>query len=189
MNKKVNAVLGLTIIVLFLIHIMYEIYAYLTFYYNPVLTKIIAYSALAVTGLHVLCSIYTVYVSHDKGRGMKYPALNIRTLLQRISAVMIVVLIIIHMNTFSILSKTSETNRAVFVLVLIIQIVFFASVLLHVAVSVTNALITLGLITSDKVRKTLDIIIWIVCALIFIAASVVIVRTQLAMFAPAGGAV
>ena len=95
MNKKVNAVLGLTIIVLFLIHIMYEIYAYLTFYYNPVLTKIIAYSALAVTGLHVLCSIYTVYVSHDKGRGMKYPALNIRTLLQRISAVMIVVLMII----------------------------------------------------------------------------------------------
>jgi len=189
MNKKVNAVLGLTIIVLFLIHILYEIYAYLTFYYNPVLTKLIAYSALAVTGFHVLCSIYTVSVSHDKGRGMKYPALNIRTLLQRISAVMIVVLMIIHMNTFSILSKTSETNRAVFILVLIIQIVFFASVLLHVAVSVTNALITLGLITSDKVRKTLDIIIWIVCALIFIAASVVIVRTQLAMFAPAGGAV
>ena len=182
MIKKSNAVLGLAIIAIFLIHIIYEIYAYLTFYYNPVLTKVIAYTALGTAGLHALLSIFIVFFMHDKGNGMRYPALNVRTLLQRISAFAIVPLMIVHMNTFSLLGMTSEAARPLFYVVLAVQAVFYADVLLHVALSTGNALITLGIITSSKTRKVFDITVWIICAVLFAAAMVIITRTQLAMF-------
>lgn len=188
MAKKINAVLGISIIVIFLVHIIYEIVAYLTFYYNPAVTKIIAYTALGAVALHILMSIYIVAFVHDKGKGMKYPALNARTLIQRITAVLMTVLVIFHMNTFKLLSMNAKTNMPAFVLVLAVQIIFYASVLLHVAVSAGNALITLGLVTSGKTRKKIDIVVWIICAVLFAAASVIIVKTQVAMFLGQGGA-
>ena len=186
MLKKTNAVLGLAIIAVFLIHIIYEIYAYLTFYYNPVLTKAIAYTALGTAGLHVLLSIYIVFFMHDRGNGIKYPALNVRTILQRISAAAIVPLMIVHINMFSILGMTAETARPLFFLALAVQAVFYADVLLHIGLSTGNALITLGIITSEKARKKAGITVWTICGILFIAALVIITRTQLAMFS--GGA-
>ena len=188
MAKKTNAVLGLAIIALFLVHIIYEIFAYLTFYYNPAVTKVIAYSTLGAVALHVLMSVYIVFFVHDRGNGMKYPALNARTVIQRVSAVIMTLLMIVHMNTFSLLSANAKTNRPLFVLILIVQIFFYASVLLHVAVSAGNALITLGLVTSGKTRKKIDIAVWTVCAVLFLAASVIVVKTQIAMFLGQGGA-
>ena len=61
MAKKINAVLGISIIVIFLVHILYEIVAYLTFYYNPAGTKIIAYTALVAVVLHILNISKIVY--------------------------------------------------------------------------------------------------------------------------------
>ena len=189
MQKKVNAVLGLAITAALLIHIIYEIYAYLTFYYNPVLTKILAFTTLGLGALHILLSAFIVFISHDKGKGIRYPALNIRTLLQRISAVAIAVMLILHMNTFVALSATAGTSRALFVTVLIVQVLFYLTVFVHIAVSASNAFITLGIISSGKARKTLDIIIWILCVILFAAASFVVVKTQVAMFLTPGGAV
>lgn len=186
MGKKVNAVLGLGIIASVLIHIGYEIYSYLTFYYNPVLTKIIAYVTLGFIGLHVLCSIGIVFFAHDKGNGLKYPKLNVRTIIQRVSAVLMVIMIIPHINNFKILSSLAETNRVLFMIVLFSQMLFYAAVLLHVAVSVSNAFISLGLIQTEKNRRTVDMVVWILCAVVFAAASFVILRTQLVMFG--GGA-
>lgn len=186
MGKKVNAVLGLGIIASVLIHIGYEIYAFLTFYYNPLLTKIIAYTTLGLAGLHVLCSIGIVFFAHDRGNGMRYPKLNARTMIQRISAAAIVIMILPHINNFMILSSLAEKNRPLFYAVLLSQTLFYAAVLLHVAVSVRNAFISLGLIQTEKAGKAVDAVTWVICAAVFIAASAVIIRTQLSMFG--GGA-
>ena len=186
MAKKINAVLGLAIIVFLLVHISYEIYAYLTFYYNPVLTKIIAYAVLVTGCLHILLSCINVFVLHDKGNGLKYPALNVRTIIQRVSAVAVAVLLILHMNTFALLKNTSQTNRVLFFAVLALQLLFYAVSLLHTGVSVSNAFITLGLIGSSKGRKRLDVFIWILCVILFAAAAYVVTNTQISMFLKAG---
>ncbi len=188
MVKKINAVLGLAIIALLLVHISYEIYAYLTFYYNPVLTKVIAYAVLVSGCLHILLSCFSVFVLHDKGNGLKYPALNVRTIIQRISAIVMAVLIILHLNTFAALKSSSQTNRVLFFAVLVLQLLFYAVTLLHIGVSVSNAFITLGLIGSEKGRKRLDVFVWILCVMLFVAAAFVVTNTQIAMFLKSGGA-
>lgn len=182
--KRINAVLGLSIIAAFLTHVGYEVYSYITFYYNPVVTKVIAYTALGLVALHVICSIISV-AGHDKGNGLKYPGMNVRTVLQRASAGFMLVFIILHMNTFDML-PSNEGNRPVFILILLMQVLFFASVFTHVAVSLTNAFITLGWLTSGRTRKKLDIVIWGLCAVLFAASAIVITRTQYAMFTGGG---
>ena len=186
MVKKINAILSLAIIALLIVHISYEIYAYLTYYYNPVLTKVIAYAVLVSGCLHILLSCYGVFVLHDKGNGLKYPALNVRTVIQRISAAVMAVLLVLHLNTFTALKNTSQTNRVLFFAVLGLQLLFYAAALLHTGVSVSNAFITLGLIGSSKGRKKLDVAVWILCVILFAAAAFVVTNTQIAMFLKAG---
>ena len=106
MVKKVNAVCGLAVSVSVLIHIVYVIYAYLTFYYNPLVTRIIADTTLLFAGIHIIFSAVTVFFLHDRGNGMLYPRLNIRTLIQRVSAVLMILMLILHINTFKLLSSS-----------------------------------------------------------------------------------
>lgn len=186
MGKKLNAVLGLGIIASVLTHVVYEIFAYLTFYYNPVLTKIIAYTTIGLAGLHALCSTGLLLFAHDRGNGMRYPKLNSRTLIQRVSAAAMVLMILPHINNYKILSSLAGSNRELFYVVLFSQLLFYAAVLIHVAVSVSNAFITLGLVSSQKAVKAIDITVRILCTVLFAAASVAVLRTQISMFT--GGA-
>ena len=186
MGKKLNAVLSLGIIASVLTHIVYEIIAYLTFYYNPALTKIIAFTTLGLAGLHALCSAGLLFFAHDRGNGMRYPKLNARTLIQRVSAAAMVLMIVPHINNFKILSSLAGSNRVLFYVVLFSQLLFYAAVLIHVAVSVSRAFISLGLVSTGKAVRAIDVTVWILCAVLFAAASVAVLRTQISMFA--GGA-
>ena len=184
MAKKINAVLGLAIIAAFLTHIIYEIYAYLTFYYNPVVTKVIAYTVAGLVAMHVIVTIIMIRSGHDRGKGLRYPGLNIRTIIQRASGVLMILILHLHIKNFDILSGTAGTPW--FTVMQAVQVLFYGTVMLHIAASAGNALITLGVITSEKARRRSDIAVWIACAVLFIAASYVIIRTQTAMFSGGG---
>ena len=172
MGKKINAWLGLGSAAVLAAHVCYQVIAYLTFSYNELVTKILGHALSCLVVLHVLCSVSILVFSHDKGNGIKYGALNVRTILQRVSAVLMLVLIGIHINNFKHLAEA-------LVPLLIVQILFFACVFIHIGVSVTNALITKGVIDSARVRKRVDTAVFIICIILFIAASVIITRTDI----------
>ena len=187
MVKKINAVLGIAGSASVLIHIGYVIYAYLTFYYNPLLTNIFGYTTLVLSCLHIiLCGVIFFFV-HDKGNGMRYPGLNMRTVIQRVSGVLMMMMLILHINTFKLLSSLSGSDRVLFVAVMASQVLFYAFALLHVALSAGNALITLGLIQSIGSRRRFDVFIWLLCAVLFIVVSFVVLKTEIIMF-PGGAA-
>ena len=68
------------------------------------------------------------------------------------------------------------------------QPLFYGVALIHVAVSVTRGLITLGLLTSSDRQKRIDRVVYILCGLAFAVSIFVVVRTELAMFLSGGGA-
>lgn len=179
MGKKINAVLGMATVAALLFHVVYQVISYQLFYYNPIVSKTTSHIISCLVILHVICSTVILIKSHDKGNGIKYAYLNVRTIIQRVTAVAMLILIGVHASIFNLLPKS-------LVPILIIQILFFGCVFLHVGVSASNALITFGKIESSKARKKADIIIYVICALLFIAASIVITKTQFILFA--GGA-
>ena len=187
--KKINAALGLLSIATMLIHIGYTVFAYLAFYYNPFLKLLTAIPFMVLVCLHAVCGMATVFLQSDGTRLDMYPKQNLRTILQRLSAALMLPLVILHINTYGLLSASAEAGHWVwFALLLVSQPLFYGTVLTHVAVSLSRALITLGLLTSREQQKAVDRVVYILCAVAFIAATFVVLRTELAMFASGGGA-
>lgn len=171
------------------VHIGYAAFAYLTFYYNPLLKKVTSFPLMALLCLHAVLSMGIVFFSADGTKLNQYPKQNVGTILQRGSAILILPLLILHINTFSLLQTCAGNgNWFCFVLLLITQPVFYATVLTHVAVSVSRAMITLGRVSSLEKKKTVDRVVRIICAVFFIVVSFAVIKGELAMFLPAGGA-
>lgn len=186
--KKISAALGFLSIAAILLHLGYTVFAYLTFYYNPGMKLLTAVPFMVITCLHAICGMLNVFLMPEGTRLDLYPKQNIRTILQRGSAALILPLLILHINTFALLSGSAEAGQWLwFWLLMLSQPLFYGVVLCHVAVSVTRGLITLGWLTSPERQKSIDRIVYILCAAAFVVASFVIIRTELAMFLTAGG--
>lgn len=186
--KKMTASLGLLSIACMLIHIGYTVITYLTFYYNPMLTKLTAVPFMVLVCLHAICGMLTVFLRADGTRLDLYPRQNLETILQRVTAALMLPLLILHINTLSLLGSAAGKEQWIwFGLLLISQPLFYAAVLTHIAVSVTRAFITLGWLTSREKQKKIDRVIYILCAVAFVIATFVVLRTELFMFLPQGG--
>ena len=182
--KKSNALLSLLTSLFLLLHIGYSVYAYLTFFYDPFLTKLFSVALIAAACLHAVLGMCAVFLMGD-GAGLSlYPRQNRRTVVQRLSAALFFPLLILHIRTFDLLKASAGGGRWFgFALLIVAQLLFYADAIAHAAVSLSRALITLGWLSSRGTQKTLDRIVSVVGVLLFLAAAVCIVRTQLAQFA------
>ncbi len=186
--KKFNAALSLLTALALFVHVGYTAYAYLTFYYNPLLKSLTSIPLMVFVCLHAVLAMGIVFFSADGTKLSQYPKQNIGTILQRASAILILPLLFLHINTFDLLKSCAGDGKwFCFILLLIAQPVFYATVFTHCAVSVPRALITLGLLSSLKKKKTADRIVFVLCAIFFIAVSFAVIKGELAMFLPKGG--
>ena len=181
--KKINAILGLLSILFILLHIGYNVFAYLTFFYDPVLKTVFTAPLMIAVMLHAVCGMLTVFLLNDGTRLDMYPKQNLGTILQRVSAALIFPLLIIHMKTFSVMQASAEAGRTGVILIMIVlEILFFAVILTHVAISFSKGLITLGFLSSpDKAKKT-DRVVYVLGAIVFCISVFAVVKTQVAMF-------
>ena len=186
--KKINAVLGLLSILLILLHIGYSVFCYLTFYYNPVLKLVFAYPFMVCVCLHAICGMMIVFTMKDGGRADLYPKQNKRTILQRASAALIFPLLILHINTFSLMQASAERGYTVCIILLILaEMLFFADVITHVAVSLTNGFITLGWLSDRELQKSIDKVAYVIGAIFFVISVYAIVKGQVVMFLMSNG--
>ena len=181
--KKINAALGLLSVIFMLLHIGYSVYSYLAFIYDPVKKMIFAIPFIVLVCLHAVFGMLSVFTAKEGGRMDLYPKQNMRTILQRVSAALIFPLLILHINTFSLMQKCAEKGYAVFIILLIIaELVFFAAVITHIAVSVTNGLVTLGLLVSAEKKRMIDRILFVLGAVCFAVSAYAVVKVQIIMF-------
>ena len=161
-----------------LVHIGYTVFAYLAFYYNPTLKLLTAIPFMVLVCLHAVCGMLTVFLQADGTRLDLYPKQNLRTILQRASAAMILPLLILHINTYGLLASTAEAEQWLwFALLMLSQPLFYGVALTHVAVSVTRGLITLGLLSSSDRQKRIDRVIYVLGALAFAVATFVVLQS------------
>ncbi len=177
--KKTNAVLGLITIFLMTAHAVYQMFAYITFYYNPLVSKLTGFVLLGVVVLHVILSMLIVFTKTDSVT-VTYKRRNIRTVIQRVSAMMMVILLPVHVFEFELLKRNA--GSAVKYLIELTLILFYAALMLHISMSFSNALITLGLLEDMKKKKIIDTVVLIISIAIFTAASVITLSVQLKMF-------
>lgn len=186
--KKANAVLGLLSVPFLLLHMGYLIYAYLSLDFSQDLKAWTAVPFMVLVCFHAVCGMLTVFIRKDSARPDLYPGLNRRTILQRVSAALMLPTLILHINTFSLMQSASAGGQwFFFALLLLSQPLFYAMVLSHAAVSFSRGLITLGWLSSPKAQKTVDLISYFLFGALFLLACYATIRTELAMFLPGGG--
>ena len=179
MIKKINAVLSLLLTALLILHAGYECAAYCLFYYNPMLSKVTGFVTASVFIMHVLISVISLFVLHDSG-SVIYIRLNMKTVIQRICAVIMAVFLPVHIYAFNLLQRYA--GKVGYYLTEAAQILFYAALFGHIAVSLTKSLITLGMIEKDAVRRRADTVISVICLMLFAAAAVITVTTHTKLF-------
>ena len=181
--KKCNAVLSLLTFAAMLLHTGYSAFSYLTLYYNPVLTKAFAIPFAVLTCLHAVLGMCSVFFLSDGTRTELYGRKNLRTVIQRVTAALIFPLLILHINTFGMLKATAEAGQYfLFALLILSEIIFYLTVFAHAAVSFDKALITLGILSSLKARKTVNRIVEPLCAVLFALTAFAVIKGQITMF-------
>ena len=180
--KRINAALGLLSALLLLVHMGVQAYVYATFSYLPVLSKATALGSMVPTAVHALLSVCLLAFGSGRLRPDPYPKLNRRTTLQRVTALVILLLLPLHTNTFSLLQRSAGRLPAILAL-LLAELVFYGMTLLHAGTSLSRGFISLGWLDSLEKQKRADRAIWIVLALLGVAAAAAVVRGQVMMFA------
>ena len=173
--KKANAILGLLTMAILLIHAGYQVIAYVLFLYDPVVTGILAWATVVVCSLHAVMGMSIVMFCHDGSTAAQYPGANLRTVIQRASAIGILVMLVLHVKAYDILK--SGTPGLIFAELM--QMLFFSCVFAHIAASFTNAFITLGLLSDMERKKKIDRAVWVICAAAWAVCVFVIGRTYL----------
>ncbi|MGN1090205.1 MAG: hypothetical protein ACI4Q6_07365, partial [Huintestinicola sp.] len=88
--KKLNAVSALAVILSALCHIAVMTYSLWTGWYNYKICKTLPRIALTFLLLHILLSIVIFFFCHD-GADLKYKHLNSGTIVQRITAIIMII--------------------------------------------------------------------------------------------------
>ena len=163
--RKINAVVSLMITFLLLFHAISNAVWMLSM---GSIAKHMNFLAWVLTGLmaiHAFISIdlaVSAHVGTEKRKCKSYPQMNLPTIVQRASGVLMVIFTGLHIaGTIGYLEPPKAVHA-------ILPPLFFTMVLIHVAVSTSKAFITLG-IGNAKFIKTVDIIAKAFSALTLIA--------------------
>ena len=98
--------------------------------------------------------------------------------------VILIIMLIMMFRKKTLLDKLNYVfaMNTVIVLLILAELFFFACVITHVVVSLTKGLITLGLLSSQKVQKMIDRILYVAGAVVFFVSAFAVIRGQAAMF-------
>ena len=177
--KKTNAYLSIIIAFFLVVHAGYENTAFFLMYYNPLFSIITGYIVAGTVTVHAVISVICLFVLHDSN-SVSYIKLNIRTVIQRICAMLMIVLLPVHIFAFDLLGRTIGGYG--YVLTEALQVLFYAAVFTHIAVSFEKSLITLGRLEKEAVRRRLNMILAAACLVMFIITIVITITTHIKIF-------
>ena len=163
--RKINAVVSLITTALLLSHAISLAAWMLSRGSIPKVGSYAARMLASVTLLHAILSIILLASGHKgskKIKGRVYPKMNLPTILQRVSGVLLLIFTWLHVaGTVGIMQPPQLVHA-------IVPPLFFLLALAHVAISVSKALITLGIGSAEFIKKA-DIAVKMLCVITWIA--------------------
>lgn len=164
--RKINAGLSLLITFLLMDHAVFYSVWMLSRGSIEKSASFMPWILMGLTVIHAFIGIdlaVTGIMEAAKHKDKNYPKMNASTLVQRISGILLLLFVPLHVAGAAGFMHPPKIVQAT------VPLGFFTIALAHVAVSASKALITLG-IGSAKFIKAVDIVVKIICAATLIAA-------------------
>lgn len=166
--KKINAVASWILIALLLVHIFTTLAYLLTGWVNMDIMMKAPRALAIVCVIHVCISLAIVFFMHDGSDFTRYGKLNQRTFMQRLSGLMILLLVHPHVKLFaSFIYENVPLSAGRKILVFAVEMLFFGAIYTHLECSFSRSLITMGLIRSEKAERAVDYTMRTLCVLGF----------------------
>ena len=177
--KKLNAIFGMLTALCLLVHAGITTYYYAIQTEPPRLARIPGRAAAFFLIFHACYGLYKLFFV-NKRLSVPYPRINLRVILQRVSAFTLLILLWPHIMTFS-LSVSLAGTGWIWALCAV-EILFNLALWLHITLSLSPSLLTLGLISSMEARRRVDIATGVILGLALGYSTFVIISTQLRLF-------
>lgn len=173
--KKINTIIALIIVFTLLGHIVTTMIFLLNGFRIELLNNIFARTTYALFLLHILISIYVLFKHDAKPITVKYPKESKRVWIQRASGVVMIILLHAHISQMVMVLKQIPIEDAGKIKFCVINIMFFAAIFVHIAVSFSRAFISLGIMTEIETIEKTDRLVRILSLLAFIAMTVALI--------------
>lgn len=166
LTRKINAGLSLLTSFLLLVHAIFNAVRMISL---GTIEKGVTFLSWILFGFmlsHATISVGLAVSAHAETEQCKckfYPHLNISTIIQRITGIVLIVFTVFHVAGAAGFMTPPPIVHA------IVPAVFFTIALMHAAVSISKAFITLG-IGNAKFVNAVDVVIKVICAATLIAS-------------------
>ena len=158
MIKKWNAVCSWMLTLFLLGHMLTMSIPVLTGGQDYSDCQILAGGIVATVLIHVVLCIVSYYPRKE----------NWRLITQRISGIIILILLYPHMRVLHLIISGASFSGGAKFLVLVTEILFAGAAFLHLSVSFSRSMLTLGLLRNDRMEKLVDCVTWIICGLLMV---------------------
>lgn len=165
--KRVNSIIGLISTLTLIGHICTTMIFLTLGIRNELLSNILARSTYGLILAHVLISLTILIREHDASPvAVKYVAKTYRVWIQRISGLFI--LIFLHSHIGQMVKVINEVSMVAAdkVRFAIINITFFVVLYTHLSVSISRALLSLGIVVDTKAIDRTDRIVMVTCVIL-----------------------
>lgn len=163
--RKINAVLSLLCTFLLMDHAIFHAIWMMAKGNIEKSTDNLPWILFGLMLMHAFISVYLGVAAHadtEKRKCKSYPKMNVATIIQRASGVVLILLAVQHVL------GVSGAWPVPPIVHMILPPLFFTVALMHAAISGVKALITLG-IGNAKFIKTADIVVKVLCVITIIA--------------------
>ena len=168
MIKKWNAVCSWMLTLFLLGHMLTMSIPMLTGGQDYSDCQILAEGIVATVLIHVVLCIVSYYPRRGILNFHRYRKANWRLITQRISGIVILILLYPHMRVLHLIISGASFSGGAKFLVLVTEILFAGATFLHLSVSFSRSMLTLGLLKNDRMEKLVDYVTWIICGLLMV---------------------
>lgn len=168
MIKKWNAVCSWMLTLFLLGHMLTMSIPMLTGGQDYSDCQILARGIVATVLIHVVLCIVSYYPRRGVLNFHRYRKANWRLITQRISGIVILILLYPHMRVLHLIISGASFSGGAKFLVLVTEILFAGAAFLHLSVSFSRSMLTLGLLKNDRMEKLVDYVTWIICGLLMV---------------------
>ena len=168
MIKKWNAVCSWMLTLFLLGHMLTMSIPVLTGGEDYSVCQILAGGIAATVLIHVVFCIVSYYPRRGVLNFHRYSKENWRIITQRISGILILILLYPHMRVLHLIISGASFSGGAKFLVLVTEILFAGAAFLHLSVSFSRSMLTLGLLKNDRMEKLVDYVTWIICGLLMV---------------------
>ena len=168
MIKKWNAVCSWMLTLFLLGHMLTMSIPMLTGGQDYSDCQILEGGIVATVLIHVVLCIVSYYPRRGILNFHRYRKENWRLITQRISGIVILILLYPHMRVLHLIISGASFSGGAKFLVLVTEILFAGAAFLHLSVSFSRSMLTLGLLRNDRMEKLVDCVTWIICGLLMV---------------------